>query len=143
MQLVKLWHRHLSREQQSWATRYTTRWSRLLLKACFQVAWILVTCCQIRCSIHHGKYLWQQLCWLQIARQGQATVKPHHRLQLRRQQLQQILSTQPRRRLLQLCKMDLHLYFLKGGILLLGMVCIQISFLCHPRCSLIHRLLSR
>ena len=33
--------------------------------------------------------------------------------------------------------------FPKGGILLLGMVCIRISFLRHPRCSLMHRLLCR
>ena len=45
-------------------------------------------------------------------------------------------------RLLQLCKVDLRPYFLKDGILLLGMVCIRISFLRHPRCSLMHRLLS-
>ena len=33
--------------------------------------------------------------------------------------------------------------FPKDGILLLGMACIRISFLRHPRCSLMHRLLSR
>jgi glutathione peroxidase-family protein len=35
MRLDKLWHRLSSRVQQSWATHYIMRWSRLLLKARF------------------------------------------------------------------------------------------------------------
>jgi hypothetical protein len=112
-------------------------------EARFQGAWVLAIYSQIRCSMFPWKYLWQQPSRLKIARQDQATVNPHPRLLLQHRRLQQIQFTQPRRRLLQLCKMDLCLYFLKDGILLLGMACIQISFLHYPRCSLMHRLLSR
>jgi hypothetical protein len=100
-------------------------------------------CYIIRCNIFPWRCLWQQLCRLQIARQGQATVKPHHRLLLQRQQLQQILSTRLHHLLLHLCKMGLRPFFLRDGILLLGLACIQISFLRYPRCSLKHRFLSR
>ena len=141
--MAKLWHKPSSRVQQSWATRCTMEWSRLLLKARYQGAWVLAIYNQITCNILSWRCLWQQPYQLKIARQEQAIVKLHPRLLLQHQRLQQILSTQPRRRLLQLWKMDLRPYFLKDGILLLGMVCIRISFLHHPRCSLMHQLLRR
>jgi phage pi2 protein 07 len=82
-------------------------------------------------------------CRLKIAKQKQVTVKRHHMLLLQRRWLQQLLFTQLLRLLLHLCKMGLHLGFQRGGILLLGMLCIQISLPHHPRHSLMHRLLSR
>ena len=65
------------------------------------------------------------------------------RLLLQCQWLQQLLSIRLLRLFLRLCKMDQRLYFQKGGIQLLGMVCIQISLPHHPRDSLMHQLPSR
>ena len=115
-QLAKLWHKPSSKVQQSWATQYTTRWSRLLPKACFQGAWVLATYIQIRYNMSPWKCLWQQLCRLKIARQEQATVRCHHKLLLQYLWLQQLLSTRPLHLSLQLCRVDPHLDSPKDGI---------------------------
>ena len=141
--MAKLWHKPSSRVQKLWATRCTMRWLRLLLKACFQGAWVLAIYSQIRCNMCPWKYLWQQLCRLKIARQKQVTVKHQNKLLPQRPQLQRLLFIRLLHLSLQLCKVDLPLDFQKDGILLLDMVCHLSYLLHHPKHSLMHRLLSR
>ena len=74
---------------------------------------------------------------------GTSNSRHHHKLLLQRRQLQQILTTQLLCLLSHLCKMGLRSCFQKDGILPLGMACLLISSLRHPRCSRMHQLLSR
>ena len=74
---------------------------------------------------------------------GTSNSRHHHKLLLQRRQLQQILTTQLLYQLSHLCKMGLHLCFQTDGILPLSMACLLISSLHRPRCSQMHRLLSR